>query len=187
VGTYSVHGPICLPQACVDNITFGNFSVLTATIIAGNEVTSSNAQLNAIVFANNAGNPGLPLGPVTLTGEIDITYFARPTLTALGTFASQITSLNVAGTFNGHTIQAQLNPAMSSTGQTSVTAAGDRFQVDSFFDVFAELSIDGGPFVPGPVRPTDFGPTPEPGTVIMSGAGIGLMLLAVRRRRRISR
>jgi len=89
-----------------------------------------------------------PLGPVTLSGPINITYFGRSTLTALGTFTSQITFLNFTGTFNGHTIEAMLNPASPSLGMTSVNEVpGGQFRVDSFFDVFAELSIDGGPML----------------------------------------
>jgi hypothetical protein len=56
------------------------------------------------------------------------------------------------------------------------------FRVDSFFDVWTELSIDGGPFVPGPVHHTTLTGVPEPGTVMLAGFGV-LALLAGRIRR----
>ena len=59
-----------------------------------------------------------------------------------------------------------------------------QFRVDSFFDVFAELSIDGGPFVPGPVRQADL--VPEPGTFIPAFLGIACAAVSLRRTRRRS-
>jgi hypothetical protein len=76
---------------------------------------------------------------------------------------------------------------MASTGKTSVDALGEGgpFQIGSFFDVFAELSIDGGPFVPGPPRHTEVtAAAPEPGTTGLAVIGLaGLIGSALRRRR----
>ena len=164
-GQYSISGTICLPAACFQDITIGNFQILTSTISAGNQLTSSNASLTANGFTNSGGNPGAALGTLLLTGPIDITYFGRSALDALGTFNSQITFLNFTGSFAGHTAAALLNPLNASVGVTSVSQLNEnQFRIDSFFDVFAELSIDGGPFIPGPVRHADL--VPEPGTFI---------------------
>lgn len=56
------------------------------------------------------------------------------------------------------------SPTLASTGQTRLTDLGGQFQIDSFFDVFTELSIDNGQtWAPsssplrmtlGPVNPT---------------------------------
>ena len=46
-------------------------------------------------------------------------------------------------------IQIRESPPQPSQGQTSVTAlGGGLYQIDSFFDVFVELSVEGGPFQP---------------------------------------
>jgi hypothetical protein len=37
------------------------------------------------------------------------------------------------------------SPTLASTGQTTITdLGGGQFRIDSFFDVFTELSLDGG-------------------------------------------
>jgi len=164
-GTYAISGAVCLPAACFQDITIGNFQILTSMISAGNQLTSSSANLTANGFTNSGGSPGAALGTLLLTGQIDITYFGRGSSTALGTFNSQITFLDFTGAFAGHTAAALLNPLNASVGVTSVTRLNEnQFRIDSFFDVFAELSIDGGPFIPGPVRHADL--VPEPGTFI---------------------
>jgi len=58
------------------------------------------------------------------------------------------------------------------------------FHIDSFFDVFTELSIDGGAsWIPSTASThVDLAPLPEPGSLTLLGvAALGLM---ARRRRR---
>jgi hypothetical protein len=69
------------------------------------------------------------------------------------------------------------SPTLASTGQTSITDNGNgTYMIDSFFDVFTELSVDGGmtwmPDLNGPARMTL---TPEPATLLLLGLG-GLVL-----------
>ena len=78
-----------------------------------------------------------------------------------------------------------LNPASAILRVTTVDEVPDgQFRVDSFFDVFAELSIDGGPFVPGPVRQADL--VPEPRTFIPALMGLACAAVSFRRARRRS-
>jgi hypothetical protein len=170
-GNYSVAGTICFPAACLQNIAIGNFQIVTSVISSGDQLTSSTADLTALGFTNSGGSPGTPLGSVLLSGPIVITYFGRNSPAATGTFNAQITFLDLTGVFAGHTIEAMLNPLNTTVGVTSVTPlSGEQFRIDSFFDVFAQLSIDGGPFVPGPVRHADL--VPEPATFIPGLLGI---------------
>ena len=163
-GVYNVPDT-CIMPVCLGNITIANFVVTSSTITSGNEVSESNATLKADVFENIGGTPGLPIGPVVLTGSIDFIYFGRSSLGLLGTFNARITGLDLSGTFNSHTAQAMLNPDMESTGVTTINEAPEGgFLVTSFFDVFGELSIDGGSFVPGPPRHADLNQVPEPAT-----------------------
>jgi hypothetical protein len=123
----------------------------------------------------------MPVGPLQLTGPISFEFFGRNTLIKQGTFVSQITSLDLSGTFGINTAEIKLNPGMASLGQTTIKEIGNStFRVDSFFDVFTELSIDGGPFVPGPGHPFEL--VPEPGTLFF--AGFGILALTARRARR---
>jgi len=154
--------------------------------VGGNEVTDSTVTLTANAYQNVGGTPGAFISPVTLNGQIDITYFDRTAFSETGTFSDQITSLDLTGSLNGHTIQAVLNPGKSSTGQTTVTNVGGNpmeWRFGSYFDIFTELSVDGGPFVPGPERVADLGVTPEP---TYYGA-IGVLLAAMLVRRAVRR
>jgi len=69
------------------------------------------------------------------------------------------------------------SPTLASIGQTSITDNGDgTYQISSFFDVFTELTIDGGitwyPDQNGPARMTLI---PEPATICLLGLG-GILL-----------
>ncbi|HKD10172.1 MAG TPA: PEP-CTERM sorting domain-containing protein [Bryobacteraceae bacterium] len=187
-----VLGNTCITVVCLEKITISNFVLTKASISGSDELTTSDLTLNADVFTNPPVGPGMFINPIVMAGTVDITYFGRKTLIAQGTFPAEITSLDLSGTFNGlvgpnpHSVDAQLNPAQTSDGVTSVNEIGrSKFLIGSFFDVFAELSIDGGPFVPGPPRVLDLG-TPEPSSasLILGGCLMGGALLTRRRLRK---
>jgi hypothetical protein len=180
-GVYGLGSFACVPAACIVNPLIGGFTNIVSSIVAGNELSSADTQLNGTLWTNSGGMPGMPVGPLQLTGPISFEFFGRDTLIKQGTFLSQITFLDLSGTFGTHTAEIMLNPAMPTLGQTSIVEIGNStFRVDSFFDVFTELSIDGGPFVPGPGR--HFVLVPEPGTLFF--AGIGILALTARRAKR---
>jgi hypothetical protein len=89
-------------------------------------------------------------GPVTvtLTGPTSTTTFGRM-LSTTGTFSAEIVSMNLSGSVGDNNIQLGESPTLASVGQTDVTdLGGGLYQIDSFFDVFTELSVDGGPWMP---------------------------------------
>jgi hypothetical protein len=76
------------------------------------------------------------------------------------------------------------SPTLVSAGDTVVTDLGDgTYRIESFFDVFTELSIDGGPWVPGNVAMHMTG-APEPSTLSLLASLLVLGGLALIRRRR---
>jgi len=170
-----VLGNTCIQPVCLQNITISNFILTSASISGSDELTTSDLTLDADVYTNNGGMAGMFINPIVLTGSVDITFFGRKSTTAQGTFNAQITSLDLSGSFKGlggvHTADAQLNPAQPTMGVTSVDEIGkSTFRISSFFDVFAELSIDKGPFVPGPERTLNLA-TPEPASAALLLAG----------------
>jgi len=177
--------PTCVLVACVGDIRVSGFVINSETFVAGKELVDANAVLDANVFQNIGGSPGPFLGPLSLPGSINFAYFGRSLGTLLGTFPAQITAFDFMGMFTGHTVEVR-NAATPSTGETTITQVGaGLYEVSGFFDIFAELSIDGGPFVPGPPRHTVLtAAVPEPGSLGLAAFGVlGLAAFAARRRR----
>ena len=75
----------------------------------------------------------------------------------------------------------QEDPIRPLMGQTDITdLGGELYHIDSFFDVFTELSVDGGSWIACDSS-THMYLTPEPGTLSLLALG-GLAVLRRRRR-----
>ena len=178
---------VCITPVCLVNANVAGFETTSDILSAGNELVSTTAVFSALVFQNSGGSPGAALGSLSVSGVVDFTFFGRSLSTPLGTFNSQITDFNFTGTFNSRAFEVRQNPLMASTGVTTINqvSPGGLYQVDSFFDVFAELSLDEGPFVPGPPRDLDLSTAiPEPASGVLMGLGFAGILAMARRRRR---
>ena len=74
------------------------------------------------------------------------------------------------------------DPYRASTGQTDITdLGGGLYHIDSFFDVFTELSVDGGMTWIASDSSTRMYLVPEPVTLTLLGIGGSIVL--IRRRR----
>lgn len=111
------------------------------------ETFSSNlvAQMDVVQFPSGTSVIGGPQpifanGPVT---TIVLNRLLSPDGT--GTFDTEMLQLNLSGNFGGTPFMIRESPTLASTGQTTVTdIGGGLYRIDSFFDVFTELSLDGG-------------------------------------------
>jgi hypothetical protein len=167
---------------CVLNAALYGFNGTETTFDNMGQAIDSNVSFSADIYTNNSDHPGSFLGVLHLVGPIGIFYTGRSSDTELGTFTSTLTELDLIGTFNGHTVELMLAPPPS-TGPTTITADGSVFKVSSFFDVFAEISIDHGAPMLGPMRTFTLVPTPEPGTISLMALGLAGMTASELHRR----
>jgi len=83
---------------------------------------------------------GGPQFPILLTGPVQVMVF-NYSPGDLGNFQTEMLSLDLSG--GGVTIRE--SPTLPSLGQTGIAGiGGGLYRIDSFFDVFTELSVDGG-------------------------------------------
>jgi hypothetical protein len=90
------------------------------------------------------------LGPVsvTLTGPASTRTYGKVANTT-GTFNAEIISMQLSGSAGGYDILLRESPTLVSSGRTDIMdIGGGLYDIDSFFDVYTELSIDGGAWMP---------------------------------------
>ena len=126
--------------------------------------------------------PGLVFqGPITMNGTTVVRTFGRANSTPqTGTFQTEMLSMDLSG--GG--VLVRESPTLATTGQTTITdIGGGNFHIDSFFDVFTELSMDGGNnWIPSDTSTHMVLNLPEPGRVVL--LGMGLVALIFHRRRK---
>ncbi|MBI5394657.1 MAG: PEP-CTERM sorting domain-containing protein [Verrucomicrobia bacterium] len=127
---------------------------------------------------------GSPFQPASANGPVQTEVFGKIGNTT-GTFDTEMLSMSLTGTSPFGPFMIRESPTLASTGQTTIAdLGGGQYHIDSFFDVFTELSVDGGnTWMPanGPAHMTLEG-VPEPSVCALVGLGAGL--LALRRARR---
>jgi hypothetical protein len=85
-------------------------------------------------------------GPVlvSLIGPV-ATKTVGKALSTTGTFDAEIVSMSLSGNAGEFTIILREDPVRASLGRTAITdLGGGLYQIESFFDVLTELSVDGG-------------------------------------------
>ena len=180
-------------SACVENGFISGFFGLTTTYVTTPSVAEEvdgKASFTADLFNDVGGTPGtIFLGSLSGPADIGFSFGGRTPTIQTGTFPSTITEFDFTGsltlmgtTHTLHGILAPSPPNPASTGTTTVTQVGDFFEVSSFFDVFTELSIDGGPFGQ-PVEHVVTLVAPEPSPILLLLTGLAGVTLASRLRR----
>lgn len=155
-----------------------------------NETFDSDLDANLQVI--QAGTITIYNGPVHADGFTNTLvhnrYDAGGTEILTGTFATEMLSMNLSGTTPLGPFLIRESPTLQSTGQTSVAPiGGGQFLINSFFDVFTELSIDGGqtwmPSTTGPGHVTLTG-VPEPASMCLLAVSLFGALGFIRRQRK---
>jgi len=119
----------------------------------------------------------VPIVPISLSGTIEQEVLGRTDPGATGTWATELLALSLSGSALGFPLTLALDPSQPSTGVTSIVPVGQQneFRIDSFFDVFVELTL--GTPTPlhttrGPIRASLLSPVPEPSTLALLAGGL---------------
>lgn len=175
-----------------DNATFNSIptvdlSLLRLQAVSINSVTPSGpdeiedfqSDLDSMASVN-----GGPAGPTTANGSALVRVDGKIG-NVTGTFNTEMLTLNLTGSAP-ISYMIRESPTQQSLGQTTITnIGGGLYSIDSFFDIFMQLSTDGGatwaPDSSGPVRVTL---VPEPkSAALLLGSAAALLL---RRRRALT-
>jgi hypothetical protein len=153
------------------------FTNIQRDAIGPDEVEYFDSLLDAIVDIPSMGMYDIP---VTLSGPVE-TLVSNKIGNTTGVFATEIISMSLTGNIGGINIEVRESPSLQSLGQTSIVdLGGGLYEIDSFFDVFTELSVDGGEFMADTSGAGRMELCPEPATVCLFCLG-GMALLRRRR------
>lgn len=154
------------------------------------EIETFGSTLNAMmdVTINGVSQIGGPQ-PIFASGPV-MTLVEGKIGNVTGSFDTEMLSLDLAGITPLGPFMIRESPSRQSTGHTSITdIGGGLYHIDSFFDVFTELSIDGGatwiPATDGIDLATPVAGhvvlVPEPSRALL--ALVGIAAIRLRRRR----
>jgi hypothetical protein len=131
-----------------------------------------------------------PLQPIEMQGPVMTVAYLKGPGDTTGTFDTEMLSMSLSGL--GGTVMVRESPTRASTGKTTITdIGGGMWHIDSFFDVFTELSLDGGTsWMPsnmggdGQSHPTRvyLGGIPEPASIALLALGFLGIAATIRRR-----
>ena len=186
---------VVLPLTSASEICYGLLCLSGATLTPGTPTVTQgdgaaldvNYQFSTspITLTAQISFAGSPVGPLVGTGTHGVIIANRPALTSTGLFAIEIVALDLVS----QGIFIRESPSRPSFGQTLVTDLGSgNYQIDSFFDIFTEISLDGIQWVPDNNQTTGAhfqsqsfnAEVPEPSTMLLVSAA-GLILLVRRR------
>ena len=114
--------------------------------------------------------------PVDLSGPVQTIVLGKAGQT-VGSFDTEIVSMSLSGELAIPSLPVpvqltiQESPTLNSIGHISITDLGTEFQIDSFFEVFTELSVDGGlNFIPSDgITFVELAPPPAQARVQLTG------------------
>jgi hypothetical protein len=131
--------------------------------------------LDAMVSIN-----GGPEQPITMTGPVRTVARNKGPGDTTGTFDVEMVQMNLMG----GPVMIRESPTKQSLGKTSITDIGtpgpgtgdNGYHIDSFFDVFTELSLDGGmtwiPKAGNRGTRVNLGGVPEPSSILLLAMGL---------------
>ena len=120
-----------------DYITHKCFTSVVRTAVGNDELEDFNSIWECILYIDDHYF-------VTMTGPVQTLTTGR-LLSTTGTFPTEMVSMSVSGMAGSIPVMFRESPTLASTGSTSITdLGGGLYDIESFFDIFTELSLDGG-------------------------------------------
>ncbi|MDD5065048.1 MAG: PEP-CTERM sorting domain-containing protein [Phycisphaerae bacterium] len=159
----------------LSDITHGSFTNISRSYIGGDEIEYFDSVVTAAVDISGIGN-----FPAVLAGPVTAQVYSK-TSGQTGTFQTEIISMTMSGNVGGVNVMVRESPTLSSSGQTSIEMSSSGWYIGSFFDVYTELSIDGGQTWVPSEESCRMVLVPEPATICLLVFG-GLGILARKRR-----
>jgi len=184
---HAVYDPLGLTISQVDHTGFNSIQLIQGATGPGGTGEQENFLSVLYGLASLAG-PSDPNVAFELTGPVSVIAYGRTSDTETGPFSTQMLSMDMTGTVGGNSVVLMLDPARPTMGQTTITSlGGGMFNISSFFDVFTEISLDGGvTFTPQTGGPTvvTLQTVPEPSSLVLCATAsiIGLAYAGWRRR-----
>jgi hypothetical protein len=125
-------------------------------------------------------------GPVIAPGSGTTTGTVRSVdLTGTGQYENELLNLAITLSTTEGPVMLRESPTLASIGFTDITPlGGGLFHVDSFFDVFFEVSTDGGQSWEPYSSAVHLTMVPEPSTMVLVAISAGLLVPGWRRYRR---
>ena len=163
-------------MAVLSQIQHQAFSGAVRNPLGLDEIESFNSSMHGQAMVNGLG----PI-PVEMMGPVQTLVLGKMGNTT-GTFDTEMLSMSLTGMTPLGPLMVRESPTLPSLGRTSITdIGGGMYHIDSFFDVFTELSLDGGQSWIPSQGPTRVNLCPEPASLALAGlAAIGTL---TRRRR----
>jgi hypothetical protein len=168
----------CFPTAgvCVG----GGAVTMTSLISSSFDASGQHILTNATYVGTLTSLIGAPIGLVMLAGTVAQDVLGRASDSETGIWTTQLASVSLTGSVLGQTLLLELAGSPPSVGETSITAIAGAtndetlYRIDSFFDIFVELTLDTVPPLTA-IR----GPLTITATAVPEPAGIALLSVAL--------
>jgi hypothetical protein len=132
--------------------------LFTSSLLPPSSGNTNNESFNSILDLDISTDGGYTFQSVRVpNAPVQITVGNSSSSSDNALYDTEMTSLNLTTSVNGTSVMVRESPTLPSRGMTEIDAQSDgTYRISSFFDIFTELSLDGGitwsPATNGPVR-----------------------------------